>query len=678
LAVDSDHHALDSLQLGEVALRAVLEGLPDATIAATRNGTIVFVNALAESQFGYRRQDLIGRPIEVLWPERVRERYRRNMEQCFVVEHPLSFTARAYGLRRDGSEFVGEMSWGIVVGEDGPLLLAIGRDISERLAAERRLHRQSGQQAAIVALGERALAGAGPVDLSRQAAELVATTLALERVAVLEPSTGGCPPVCVASSGAAVAARSEITVPIHIGEQAHGSLLAQAAREEAFGEEERTFLRAVANVLATAHARRQTEQRMRHQALHDSLTGLANRALCRDRIVHALAHSERKGTAAAVMFVDIDNFKRVNDLFGHAAGDQLLIALARRMSAAVRPADTVARLGGDEFVVVCEDVDERTALALGARLAAAVQEPIKGGGTQHNLSACVGIALGSAAAVDADVLVGRADSAAYRAKQRGGGGVEIFDEGMRQRALDRLRTESDLERALERHEFELVFQPIVSLADRAPVAHEALLRWRRAGRPAIVPAEFIPVAEESGLIVPIGSWVLEQACHYAAGLVRAGSAHTWVSVNLSARQIAAPDLLDVISASLEASGLPPSSLGVEVTETVLLHVTPAIVTRLEALKTLGVRLILDDFGTGYSSLQHLKDFPIDMMKIDRSFVASLGRGRQDTAIVASVISMAAALGLDVVAEGVENETQATLLRELACPLAQGFLFGPPA
>jgi EAL domain-containing protein (putative c-di-GMP-specific phosphodiesterase class I) len=338
----------------------------------------------------------------------------------------------------------------------------------------------------------------------------------------------------------------------------------------------------------------------------------------------------------------------------------------------------VARLGGDEFVVVCEDVGELTARALGARVAAAVQQPIEAGGTQHNLSASIGIALGSTASTDPDALVGQADAAAYRAKQRDSGGLQIFDEGMRKRALDRLNTESELAGALERHELELVFQPIVSLADRTTVAHEALLRWRRVGGRAIDPAEFIPVAEESGLIIPIGSWVLEHACRRAVDLMRVAEVpNAWVSINLSARQVAEPNLLDVVEASLDASGLAPSSLGLEVTETVLLHVTPAIVTRIEKLKALGVRVILDDFGTGYSSFQHLKDLPIDIIKIDRSFVANLGRGRHDTAIVSSVISMAAALGLGLVAEGVETERQAELLRDVGCPLAQGFLFGLP-
>jgi diguanylate cyclase (GGDEF)-like protein/PAS domain S-box-containing protein len=678
---DSDDPARDSLPLAEGALRAVLEGLPDATVGAARDGTIVFVNALAESQFGYRRAELIGRPIEVIWPERVRTRYRRNMELYFEVEHPLRFSERAYGVRRDGSEFVGEMSWGIVTTDDGPLLLAVGRDISERLAAEKRIRRQSTQQAAIAALGEFALSGLGPIDMSREAVERVALTLGVERVAVLEPEGNGRPVGCLASWGNPVHVGSEITVPIHTGEDVHGTLQAQAERQDAFGTEEHTFLTAVAHLLAITQSRQETDQRMRHQALHDPLTGLANRVLCRDRIAHALAHSGRAGGVAAVLFVDIDNFKRVNDLFGHAAGDQALIALARRMSATVRPADTVSRLGGDEFVVVCEDVNEVTALALGSRLAAVVQEPIDAGGIEHShrLSASVGIALGTAASTDPDVLVGRADAAAYRAKEREGGGVELYDEGMRQRALARVRTERDLEGALERGELELAFQPIVSLADSTTVAHEALLRWRRADRRAVDPAEFIPVAEESGLIVAIGSWVLEHACARAAQLMCAPEAgETWVSVNLSARQIAEPDLLEVVTASLQRSGLPASCLRLEVTEAVLLDVTPAIAARLAQLNTLGVRLIVDDFGTGFSSWQRIQEFPVDAIKIDPSLVANLARDKSVTAIVASAVSLAAALGLGVVAEGVEQPSQAALLRELGCPLAQGFLFGRPA
>ena len=481
----------------------------------------------------------------------------------------------------------------------------------------------------------------------------------------------------IAAWGAVEPSASRVSVPIHTGDEVHGALVAAAARARTPSATRRaSFLQAVANVLAIAFSRLHTEERMRHQALHDPLTGLANRALCRDRIEHALALSERAGSAAAVLFVDLDNFKRVNDLFGHAAGDALLIALAARMSAAVRPADTVARLGGDEFVVVCEDVDERTALALGWRVAAAVQEPAEAGRDpalgQHR----------DRVRPERRDRPRRADrprrrrglprprsaaAAASRSSTRGCGGARPIAS----------QTENDLEGALERRELELEFQPIVSLADGATVGHEALLRWRRLGGRAIEPAEFIPVAEESGLIIPIGSWVLEHACREGAAL--AAERRTWISVNLSARQVAQPDLLEVVAGrAARRPGSEPSSLCLELTEAALLGVTPAIVTNLERLHELGVRLVLDDFGTGYSSFQHLKDFPIDMVKIDGSFVANLGRGEQDTAIIASVVSMASALGLGVIAEGVESEVQAELLRELGCPFAQGYYFGPPA
>ena len=392
----------------------------------------------------------------MLWPPNVRARYRRNLELYWELEHPLRFSARAHGRRKDGTDFVGEMSWGIVESDQGPLLLAIGRDISERLAAAARLRRQSEQQAAVAALGERALRGVGPQELSEEAAERIRATLRVDRVAVLDG------PKEIAAWGADEPSVSRVSIPIHTGDEVHGALVAAATREDAFGDEEGSFLQAVANVLAIALSRLHTEERTRHQALHDPLTGLANRALCIDRIEHALALSERAGSAAAVLFVDLDNFKRVNDLFGHAAGDALLIALAARMSAAVRPADTVSRLGGDEFVVVCEDVDEDTALALGWRVAAAVQEPAEAGGTP--LTASIGIAFGRSAATDPPELIGQADAAAYRGKERGIGRVEIFDERLRQRAADRVQTASDLEGALERRELELEFQPVVAHA----------------------------------------------------------------------------------------------------------------------------------------------------------------------------------------------------------------------
>ncbi len=396
----SDDEAPDELLL---APSAILEGLPDAVVAAARDGRIVFVNALAEELFGYPREELLGQPVQTLWPERLRERYTRNMQLYFATEHPLRFSTEAWGLRRDGSEFVGEMSWGIVETALGPLLLAIGRDISERRVAEARLR-------AVAAMGERALAGADPADLAAEAVELMRTTLPIAGAEVR--LAGG---DALASDGPTTEAG--VRLPIGAGDE----LLVAPERELA--DQEMSLVRAVANTLATALARLRGEERMRHDAVHDPLTGLANRTLLRDRLQHALARSEREGGATGVLFVDLDNFKQVNDAYGHATGDAVLVELGRRLRTAVRPADTVARLGGDEFVVVCEQVDEESALALGRRLQEAIRLPLTVGGVKHGLSASIGIALGH---TDPDALLGDADAAVYRAKADGRGRVELF------------------------------------------------------------------------------------------------------------------------------------------------------------------------------------------------------------------------------------------------------------
>jgi diguanylate cyclase (GGDEF)-like protein/PAS domain S-box-containing protein len=387
-----------------LAPASILEGLPDAVVASSADGMIVYVNALAEELFGYAREDLVGRPVQLLWPERIRARYTRNMQLYFETEHPLRFSSEAWGLRRDGSEFVGEMSWGIVETAAGKLLLAIGRDVSERRAAERRLR-------AVAALGERALSGADPGDLAHEAAELICRTLPVEGVQVrLGDGT------VLASAGEA--ARADLRLGI-----GDASELVMALGRE-LEDDELVFLRTIANTLATALARLRDEERMRHEAVHDPLTGLANRTLLRDRLEHALARSEREEEmATGVLFVDLDHFKQVNDAHGHAAGDAVLAELGRRLRTAVRPADTVARLGGDEFVVVCEQVDAPTALTLGRRLEAAIREPLEVGGITHLLTASIGVALGL---TDPDMLLGDADSAVYAAKAAGRGQVRLF------------------------------------------------------------------------------------------------------------------------------------------------------------------------------------------------------------------------------------------------------------
>jgi diguanylate cyclase (GGDEF)-like protein/PAS domain S-box-containing protein len=381
---------------------AVLAGLPDATVATARDGRIVFVNDLAAELFGYAREDLVGRPVSTLWPERLRERYTRNMELYFATEHPLRFSTEAWGLRSDGTEFVGEMSWGIVDTPGGPLLLAIGRDVSERRAAEARLR-------AVAALGERALAGAELEELAGEAAERLRATLPLRHA---ELRLAGDDVLLLADDAGPVELRLELGDDHEL----------VASFERAIDEQESAFLAAVATILGWALARLRNEERMRHDALHDPLTGLANRTLLRDRLEHALARSTRDRRPAGALFIDLDNFKAVNDRFGHAAGDAVLVELAARLRSAVRPADTVARLGGDEFIVVCEDIDCEAATALGVRLEQAVGEKLAVGGVAHRLSASIGIALGLE---DPDALLAAADAAVYRAKAAGGGRVEV-------------------------------------------------------------------------------------------------------------------------------------------------------------------------------------------------------------------------------------------------------------
>jgi diguanylate cyclase (GGDEF)-like protein/PAS domain S-box-containing protein len=390
--------ALDDLLL---APAAILEGLPDAVVASARDGRIVFVNALAEELFGYSASELVGQQVQTLWPERVRDRYTRNMQLYFSTEHPMRFSTAVLGLRRDGSEFVGEMSWGIVETNGGPLLLAVGRDISDRHAAELRLR-------TVAAMGERALAGADPTDLAAEAVELMRTTLP---VAGAEVRAAGS---VIASSGDLSAHGARVPIG------PDGELFVAAERE--LSDDEISFMRAVANTLAGAMARLRETERMREEALHDPLTGLANRTLLRDHLELALARSGRDGGATAVLFVDLDNFKRINDTHGHAAGDAALVEMGERLRMAVRPGDTVARFGGDEFVVVCEHVDASSAMAIAERVESAIREPLAAGSTEHELSASVGIGLGGG---DPDALLAAADAAGYRAKAAGGGRVEL-------------------------------------------------------------------------------------------------------------------------------------------------------------------------------------------------------------------------------------------------------------
>ena len=427
--------------------------------------------------------------------------------------------------------------------------------------------------------------------------------------------------------------------------------------------------------------RRTAAATLAHQALHDALTDLPNRALFLDRTSHALARSRRRGTGVAVLFVDLDGFKDVNDAFGHTGGDDVLRSVASILGMVVRSGDTVARLGGDEFVVCCEDMEsEVEAVEIAERLTNALQLPFGTGRNQCNVTASIGIALASGSPNEsADSLLRDADAAMYQAKQRGRNRWEIFDQEMRARAAKRADMERQLTRALDNSQIELVYQPLIELQTDRVVGVEALARWNDPEMGRITPAEFIPLAEDSGLIHRLGELVLESACWQAAvwNQHRRGDQRLSVAVNLSARQLDSDSLPEFVEEALTASGLAPELLCLEITETALMGDAELVASRLSALKRLGVQIAVDDFGTGYSSLLYLRRFPVDILKVDRSFVAGLGTSEADGAIVQGVVSLAHALGLQAIAEGVETRAQEFHLKGLDCDLAQGYRWSEP-
>jgi diguanylate cyclase (GGDEF)-like protein/PAS domain S-box-containing protein len=423
--------------------------------------------------------------------------------------------------------------------------------------------------------------------------------------------------------------------------------------------------------------RRALEGQLRHRAFHDELTGLANRPLFEDRTTGALARARRSGQALAVLFLDLDDFKTVNDALGHGAGDELLCEAARRVAADLRASDTAARLGGDEFALLLDGVDDgHAATAAAERLLEALAAPFSVAGKEVFVRASVGLAIDSGRRT-ADELLRDADAAMYEAKRQGKGRVVRFEPGMHASVLGRLQLRADLERALDRDELVLHYQPIVRLDTGEVEQLEALVRWRHAERGLVPPDEFIPLAEETGFIVALGRHVLRAACREARGWADLpGGRPVGVSVNVSPRQLAEPGFVDEVTAALADAGLPATSLVLEITEHALMGDADAIAPGLHELRAAGVRIALDDFGTGYSSLAYLRHVPLDSIKVDRGFVGELDAAG-DHPLVRSITGLGESLGLRVVAEGIEERHQLEALRALGCELGQGYLFSKP-
>jgi diguanylate cyclase (GGDEF)-like protein/PAS domain S-box-containing protein len=691
------------------------------------SGRFQYVSPQIESILGFTPAEWCADPD--LWFKQLHPEDRDRMvenEASFIVSKRQS-GASEYRLRHQDGHLIWMRDDAVLLrGTHGESLWhGVLSDITERKLAEAELERRAAQQSAVARLGEHALEGATTTELMQEAVadavelleariSLVAELMPDQSSFVLRAATGlpeialsdqvlpagnesqagytilSAGPVIVSDNETErrftqapilknAGARCGLTVAIEGRNGPFGVLGIHWLEPRDFHAGQVDFAQALANVLADAFERQATEDDIRHRALHDGLTGLPNRVLFLDRLQQALARMRRRSTLSAVLFLDFDRFKLVNDSMGHKVGDELLAAAAPRLKQALRSSDTVARFGGDEFAILLEDIaGEHDAIDSAERIASVFTRPFVLAGQEHFVTTSIGIALAEGGELAED-LVRDADAAMYRAKDRGRARYELFDEVMRGRAMSRLRVENDLRRALERDELRLIYQPVVSLRDDSIVSVEALVRWQHPLRGTVQPADFVPVAEESGLIEPIGRWVLEHACRQAAKWyhARPDAAPLSMSVNLSAVQLENRSLADVVATTLRGCSLDPGCLSLEITESVMLGQSDGLSDALDSLKAIGVRLVLDDFGTGYSSLAYLTRLPLDALKVDRSFVDGLGIEARDTAITEAIIAMSHALSLEVVGEGAETELQIAELRRLGCDLAQGFHFSRP-
>jgi diguanylate cyclase (GGDEF)-like protein/PAS domain S-box-containing protein/hemerythrin-like metal-binding protein len=684
-------------QAEEERFRAIVEAAPNAIVVVDENAVICVANSQVEMMFGYQRSELLGRPIEIVVPERLQAQHSvaRTAFLAAPEVRAMGMGRDLFGRRKDGTEVPIEIGLSALHTAEGRFVLASIIDISKRKAVEHLLREAAADQlresiifslpASVIATntdgqivtinpaGERLL-GYTKEELVGQSVTLLHEQQELRHRAIdlsrqLHKDIAPDFQVIVAAGSRPVIDEHEwtycrkdgTTVPVQIA-----ITVLRDAAGKASG-----YL-AVANDIT---ARKQAEASLRHMADHDALTGLPNRALLADRLRMAMRQARRSKCQVSVLMLDLDQFKQVNDSLGHHLGDQLLLAVAERLRNSVREVDTVARLGGDEFVIVVNDVADLEDLSpLIAQIGKSVASPLRLDRHELHVTASIGGCLYPRDGHDVSTLLKKADSAMYQAKAAGRSTFRWFTETMMLESQEKLVLGNALRHAMERNEFALHLQPQLSLRTGLIIGAEALLRWRHGQKGDISPARFIPILEDTGLIVPVGEWVLHEACRQCVEMQRQLRRAITVAVNVSPRQFSEKHWVHIVKSALRKSGLNPNQLELEVTEGILMQSPEESAGVLHAIRALGVGIVIDDFGTGYSSLSYLTRFPIDKLKIDQSFVRDLATDTKDAAVVSAIIAMARKLNMQVVAEGVESLGQQNYLLAQDCDEAQGFFY----
>ena len=679
--------SLAALRESEERFRLLLDASPEAIFGVDTQGLCTFVNPACLKMLGYTQEEMLGQSIHHLIHHTYPDGRPYPKETCHVRCSTLQGVAthvdNEVHWRKDGSSFPVEY-WSHPMYRNGELVGAVVNfiDITERRRAEEAL-RES--EARFRTMAEHSTDWIWSVDThgrhlysnSRGIANLgysVEAFLVMEAGSLVHPDDV---PLFHETFEQALSAQQGWQNVVIRWRHQNGSYRTFESNASALFNETGQLI-GFQGVDRDITERRQAEARIEFLAHHDALTGLPNRVLLRDRFEHAVAMAERTRSRVAMLFLDLDNFKRVNDTLGHAAGDHLLLQVVTRLSSCTRDSDTISRQGGDEFILLLNDIPDQEAVErIASKILMKLAETVEINGHELNAACSIGIALYPDDGSSFDMLLQKADAAMYNAKGAGRNIYHFFDEQMNRQAHEHLLLQNRLNRALFQAEFYLHYQPQVEIASGRVVGVEALLRWRNPDLGEVTPARFIPVAEDSGLIVPIGAWVLEEACRQAQALRQADGIDLPMAVNLSALQFRRAGLVEAVAGALERSGLPPYLLELELTESILLQDVENTLNTVRQIKALGVRLSIDDFGTGYSSLSYLKRFAVDRLKIDRSFVRELNTDPDNAAIVRAVIQLARSLRLGIVAEGVETGAQLAFLREEGCQDVQGSLFSLP-